>query len=636
MTLLSFLLAVISPSFGQPPRLVLPIGHHGSVTGIQYSPDGRIILSLAPDQTAKVWDAKTGVLLYTIGGYENEIISAVISPDSRLIATASGPDHICRLWDLVTGKLLHTLQYPPSLRYDSFNDICYIRFSPSGKTLLSCAYDDSYRLWDIPTGKLLFTHQLLKGHGEEGEEGFTFPGSAFCPDGKSILIYSSLHLPEIWDAQKGFRLYLPGENIYFNKAAAFSADNKWLVADALSINESKEQRMDNVQHAVIIWNLDKKSITKQLKAKAIAGLHFSPDSKKMFVISFSQAEVFETDHWNKLTVFNDANISDLMDYHISPDSKASRIFLGSNLNRIYSTETGEELSETYIAGEETFKIVFSPDWKRYIRMTVNSELEIYNSDNGNLLFTLNTKVSIPSIHSVVISPADTWLLSITNEGDVHVWETMTGRLVNTFRAYDSFTISFEYQQALPEPGNKLRYTQFSPDEKLIITYENLDSAGVWEIATGKLLARITIAHGKFRVQESGVVSLRQGGKQLLFKTGTGGTVLNANDYDLTPVPIPSDENIHDVTGILKTHGRKFIRTWKGVELKHLQFDYCPEGQCNAPYLGEVYVAFSHHANWVATVSGDNLIHIRDRNTARLLYSLYQLGGEEFMVRLSSG
>ena len=112
-----------------------------------------------------------------------------------------------------------------------------------------------------------------------------------------------------------------------------------------------------------------------------------------------------------------------MDYHISPDSKASRILAGSNLNRIYSTETGEELSEINIAGEETFKIVFSPDWKRHIRITVNSELEIFNSDNGNLLFTLNTKVSIPSIHSVVISPEDTWLLSITNEGDVHVWET---------------------------------------------------------------------------------------------------------------------------------------------------------------------------------------------------------------------
>ena len=158
----------------QIPKLVLPIGHHGSATDFQYSPDGRIILTLAPDQTAKVWDAKTGLLLYTIGGYKNEIVSAVISPDSKIIATASGPDHLCRLWDLVSGKLLRTLDYPPSKKYYSFNDICYIRFSPKGKTLLSCAYDDSYRLWDVQSGKLLFTQQLLKGHGEEEKKVLLF------------------------------------------------------------------------------------------------------------------------------------------------------------------------------------------------------------------------------------------------------------------------------------------------------------------------------------------------------------------------------------------------------------------------------------------------------------------------------
>jgi hypothetical protein len=130
--------------------------------------------------------------------------------------------------------------------------------------------------------------------------------------------------------------------------------------------------------------------------------------------------------------------------------------------------------------------------------------------------------------------------------------------------------------------------------------------------------------------------LLQGGKQLMLKRGTDRTILNAVDFDLSPVPIPPDENYNDVVSILKSHGRSLIRSWKGVELKDLLFDYCPEGQCYAPYLGEVYVAFSHHANWVATVSGDNLIHIRDKSNAGLLYSIYQLGGTEYMVRLSSG
>jgi WD40 repeat protein len=59
------------------------------VNDAAFSPDGRFIVTASQDDTARVWDAGTGLLLGTLTGHTAQIYCARFSPDGKVIATAS-------------------------------------------------------------------------------------------------------------------------------------------------------------------------------------------------------------------------------------------------------------------------------------------------------------------------------------------------------------------------------------------------------------------------------------------------------------------------------------------------------------------------------------------------------------------
>ena len=65
---------------------------------VNFSPDGRRIVTGSQDQTAKVWDAGTGKELLTFKDQKEWILSAAFSPDGQRIATGSG-DRTAKVWE---------------------------------------------------------------------------------------------------------------------------------------------------------------------------------------------------------------------------------------------------------------------------------------------------------------------------------------------------------------------------------------------------------------------------------------------------------------------------------------------------------------------------------------------------------
>ena len=48
------------------------------------------MVTASEDNTAKIWDAKTGQELFTLTGHDDVVRSAAYSPDGRRIVTADG------------------------------------------------------------------------------------------------------------------------------------------------------------------------------------------------------------------------------------------------------------------------------------------------------------------------------------------------------------------------------------------------------------------------------------------------------------------------------------------------------------------------------------------------------------------
>ena len=83
-----FISSLLNICFAQQPKLVLPIGHTEPIQNVEFSTDGKRVVS-SGDRTAKIWNASTGMLLVDLKGHTAHVFSVqdIISTGWRIKAT---------------------------------------------------------------------------------------------------------------------------------------------------------------------------------------------------------------------------------------------------------------------------------------------------------------------------------------------------------------------------------------------------------------------------------------------------------------------------------------------------------------------------------------------------------------------
>ena len=66
--------------------------------GVSFDRQGARLIAGCYDNTAKIWDAKTGELIRELKGHRGPVLSAAFSPDGSRVITASFDD-TARIWD---------------------------------------------------------------------------------------------------------------------------------------------------------------------------------------------------------------------------------------------------------------------------------------------------------------------------------------------------------------------------------------------------------------------------------------------------------------------------------------------------------------------------------------------------------
>ena len=101
---LSFSVLFALNAIAQKAELVFNYGHTSEITSLDYSPDGKYLLSASGDMLVKLWDVKQGKEIVTRKAHNTYVYSVRFSPDGKQFVS-SGCDSLAKLWDL-SGKLL--------------------------------------------------------------------------------------------------------------------------------------------------------------------------------------------------------------------------------------------------------------------------------------------------------------------------------------------------------------------------------------------------------------------------------------------------------------------------------------------------------------------------------------------------
>lgn len=123
------------------------VNHRIGVQSVDFSGNGKLIVSGGLDKRVHLWSSGSGKLLRVHRFHNEHLMSLALSPDGHFLA-AAGEGRLVRIWDLQTGRLARIMKGHKGLVY-------HVSYSSNGHYLLSAGNDGKVMLWQAGTGLLL-------------------------------------------------------------------------------------------------------------------------------------------------------------------------------------------------------------------------------------------------------------------------------------------------------------------------------------------------------------------------------------------------------------------------------------------------------------------------------------------------
>ncbi len=170
-------------------RLQLVRGHRDTLYDAELSPDGRILATASYDRQILLWDATSGEQLRALTGHNGAVYDLAFHPEGRVLASASG-DETVKLWDVATGMRLDTLSQPEGEQYT-------VTFDPAGERVVAGGADSRVRVWKFVSRESPQINPILYTR-------FAHEGSvlrvAFAADGNTLVTAGDDRMIRVWDA----------------------------------------------------------------------------------------------------------------------------------------------------------------------------------------------------------------------------------------------------------------------------------------------------------------------------------------------------------------------------------------------------------------------------------------------------
>jgi WD40 repeat protein len=203
-----------------------PLQHADAVLNATFDPTGQRILTVSADKKALIWDAPSGELIGwplplgtsdagdEIEPGERQLVAgaAMFDPTGERLLTASA-DQTARIWDARTGE-------PIGKPLPHIGMFGLAMFDPTGALLLTALSLNTVRIWNAYTGEPI---------GEPLTHAGNVWSARFDPKGKRIVTISSPQTVSVWDAHTGQPIGKPLLNIGPHSVVAFDPEGERLI-----------------------------------------------------------------------------------------------------------------------------------------------------------------------------------------------------------------------------------------------------------------------------------------------------------------------------------------------------------------------------------------------------------------------
>jgi WD40 repeat protein len=432
--------------------------HENSVLSVSWSADGKRLLTVGADRTARIWDAARERQLFEFREGPSSQRAGQWSPNGTHVVTF-GSDNECRVYAAYTGDWSFGFVTPESEQVAKRDDnVLLVRWIRDATQILTVWRGGSVELRDSETG-------TLKSASLPGER---LTSVSLSPDERQLLTMGESGIPRIRAPASNTELLLLGVADDAVKEFHWSPDG----TRVLVVGEDGR---------ATVWDASSGTFIAQVKPRRppepgeIPAAAWSPDGTR-FLTCFEFTQVEAVRVWNATTgealaYIPAADLSSLWSAQWSPDGRW--IMIVDKTVRLIDPDSAEVV-RVLNPGEDFFSpsLSFSPDRARVLIGLESGVGEIWELESKGEALLLRGHED--RVHLGTWSADGAQVLTVSDDATARVWNATDGKLVSTLRGH----------------GGPVWDGRWSRDDRLILTRSKDHSARIWDAKSGEPIVQI--------------------------------------------------------------------------------------------------------------------------------------------------
>lgn len=441
--------------FGEATRATLQarLPHAAPVVAIALSPDARLVATASLDGSLRLWHADgtaaTGPLRHGRGA----VTSVAFFPDGKHLVSG-GEDGTARLWDL-RGRPGPVLQHGAALRV--------VLVSPDGRKLLTGGADGRARLWDGDSGGALaiMPHAAPVG------------SAAFSRDGALVATASDDHLARVWRVRDG-------------APVSRSLSHKDNLATVEISPDNRRVLTATVEDGAQLWDLRSGALALTIPvAKGLASASYSPDGSELVTAADSSA----AQRWSAQS---GAPLGDSMRHGAglnaavySGDGRRIATVSNDRTARLWDVATSRLMTDELPHSGTVRLVALNHDGTLVVTASDDKVVRIWR-----IAVPAESLLTYPHLHSVVdlsFSADGRWLVTANSDKLVQLWDASLATVLMVLsqdRSVEAVALSADRSRLAVAAAKRIRLWDPNTRDALQLSFEHGETVKDLEFQPG--------------------------------------------------------------------------------------------------------------------------------------------------------